>query len=157
MKTLLVMVGRTDEEWLASGIAEYVKRINRYLSFQEVVIQDVKKGKRMPEGLVKKEEGLQILKRISPGDVVVLLDEKGSVNSSRAFAIFIQKQMNSGIRNLVFVIGGAYGFSEEMYARGDYKISLSKMTFSHQMVRLIFTEQFYRAMTILNNEPYHHD
>lgn len=151
------MVGRTDENWLASGIAEYVKRINRYVPFQEIVIQDVKKGKSMPEGVVKKEEGLQILKRIGTGDVVVLLDEKGNVNSSRGFADFLQKQMNSGIRNLVFVIGGAYGFSDEVYQRSDYKISLSKMTFSHQMVRLIFTEQFYRSMTILNNEPYHHD
>lgn len=151
------MVGRTDEAWLTSGIDEYIKRINHYVPFQDIVIQDVRKGKNMPAQVVKKDEGLQILKKISPGDVVVLLDEKGSVNSSREFAAFFQKQMNSGIRNLFFIIGGAYGFSDEVYERSDFKISLSRMTFSHQMVRLIFAEQLYRAMTILNNEPYHHD
>lgn len=157
MKTILVMVGRTDEAWLASGIDEYIKRIGRYIPFQDIVVQDVRKGKNMPESVVKKEEGALILKKISPGDVLVLLDEKGAINSSRDFAGFIQKQMNSSTRNLFFVIGGAYGFSEEIYKRSDFKISLSKLTFSHQMVRLIFVEQLYRAMTILNNEPYHHD
>ncbi len=151
------MVGRTDEAWLVSGIDEYVKRIARYIPFQVIVIQDVKKGKSMPETVVKKEEGALILKKVSPGDVLVILDERGSINSSREFAGFVQKQMNSGIRNLFFVIGGAYGFSDEVYQRCDFKISLSKMTFSHQMVRLIFVEQLYRAMSILNNEPYHHD
>jgi 23S rRNA (pseudouridine1915-N3)-methyltransferase len=157
MKTILVMVGRTDEAWLSLGIDEYVKRVSRYIPFERVVIQDVKKGKSMPESVVKKEEGIQILKKIASGDVLVLLDENGALNGSRNFAGFIQKQMNSGIRNLFFVIGGAYGFSDEVYQRCDFKISLSKMTFSHQMVRLIFAEQLYRALTILNNEPYHHD
>lgn len=157
MKTFLVMVGRTDVPWLHSGIDEYVKRIGRYIPFQTVVIQDVKRSKTTPEAVLKKEEGIQILKKIAPGDVMVLLDENGTNYSSRDFAGFLQKQMNSGIRNLFFIIGGAYGFSDEVYQRCDFKLSLSKMTFSHQMVRLIFTEQLYRAMTIINNEPYHHD
>lgn len=151
------MVGRTDEAWLVSGIDEYVKRIGRYIPFQVLVIQDVKKGKSMPESVIKKEEGALILKKVFPGDVLVILDERGRINSSREFAGFVQKQMNRGIRNLFFVIGGAYGFSDEVYQRCDFKISLSKMTFSHQMVRLIFVEQLYRSMSILNNEPYHHD
>lgn len=157
MKTFLVMVGRTDAPWLYSGIDEYVKRIGRYIPFQTVVIQDVKRSKTTPEAVLKKEEGSQILKKIAPGDVVVLLDENGTNYSSRDFAGFLQKQMNSGIRNLFFIIGGAYGFSDEVYLRCDFKLSLSKMTFSHQMVRLIFAEQLYRAMTIINHEPYHHD
>ncbi len=157
MKTFLVMVGRTDVPWLYSGIDEYVKRIGRYIPFQTVVIQDIKRSKTTPEAVLKKEEGIQILKKIAPGDVVVLLDENGTNYSSRDFAGFLQKQMNSGIRNLFFIIGGAYGFSDEVYQRCDFKLSLSKMTFSHQMVRLIFTEQLYRALSIINNEPYHHD
>ncbi len=157
MKTFLVMVGRTDAPWLHSGIDEYVKRICRYIPFQVIVIQDIKKTRTTPEAVLKKEEGAQILKKIAPGDVVVLLDENGTNYSSRDFAGFLQKHMNSGIRNLFFIIGGAYGFSDEVYQRSDFKLSLSKMTFSHQMVRLIFTEQLYRAMTIINNEPYHHD
>lgn len=157
MKTVLVIVGRTDASWLHLGIDEYIKRIGRYIPFQVSVIQDVKRSKATPEAVLKKEEGVQILKKIAPGDVMVLLDENGTNFSSRDFAGFLQKQMNSGIRNLFFVIGGAYGFSDEVYQRCDFKLSLSKMTFSHQMVRLIFTEQLYRAMTIINNEPYHHD
>jgi 23S rRNA (pseudouridine1915-N3)-methyltransferase len=157
MKTHLVMVGRTDEVWLSTGIDEYFRRIGRYVAFQDVVIQDVRKGKSMPEKIVKEKEGELILKKLSGGDILVLLDEKGKLHSSREFAAFMEKQMVGGVRNLFFVIGGAYGFSDDVYKRADFKVSLSKMTFSHQMVRLIFSEQLYRAMTILNNEPYHHD
>ncbi len=151
------MVGKTDEHWLIKGMEEYFKRISRYIPIQTVVLQDVKKGKNMSESVIKKEEGNLILKKISPGDIVVLLDENGAFYSSREFAGFVQKQLNSSVRNLFFIIGGAYGFSDDVYLRCDFKISLSKMTFSHQMVRLIFSEQLYRAFSILNNEPYHHD
>ena len=111
----------------------------------------------MPEKILKEKEGELVLKQVSGGDILVLLDENGRQMASRDFSVFIQKQMLAGIRRLFFVIGGAYGFSDAVYQRADYKISLSKMTFSHQMVRLIFAEQLYRAHSILNNEPYHHD
>jgi len=157
MKTHLVMIGRTDNEWLNLGIDIYYKRINRYVPFEAIVIQDVKRGSSMPEKVLKEKEGELILKQIDTGDILVLLDENGKQMTSRDFSAFIQKQMLSGVRRLFFVVGGAYGFSDAVYKRSDFKISLSKMTFSHQMVRLIFAEQLYRAHTILNNEPYHHD
>jgi 23S rRNA (pseudouridine1915-N3)-methyltransferase len=151
------MIGKTDEAWLKTGIDDYFKRISRYIPFQDIIIQDIKKGKNMPEAVIKEREGELILKNISGADILVLLDEKGKLYSSREFAAFMEKQMLSGARNLFFVIGGAYGFSKDVYDRADALFSLSKMTFSHQMVRLIFAEQLYRANTIINNEPYHHD
>jgi 23S rRNA (pseudouridine1915-N3)-methyltransferase len=157
MKTHLVMIGRTDNAWLNAGIDEYYKRIARYAPFEPIVIQDVKRGTSMPENVLKEKEGELILRQLSAGDILVLLDERGKLMSSRDFSAFMQKQMLAGIRRLFFVIGGAYGFSDAVYQRSDFKISLSKMTFSHQMVRLIFAEQLYRAHSILNNEPYHHD
>ena len=157
MKTYLVMVGATGEKWLETGISDYFGRIERYIPFQTIIIEDIKKGKKMPESLIKEKEGELILKKITQSDILVLLDEKGKMFSSRDFSLFMEKQMSAGIRNIFFVIGGAYGFSEEVYNRCNFKISLSAMTFSHQMVRLIFAEQLYRAMTIINNEPYHHD
>lgn len=157
MKTHLLMIGRTDEAWLGTGIAEYFKRITRYIPFQDMVIADIKKSKNTTESIVKEKEGELILKQVSVGDILVLLDENGKQFTSREFSSFMEKQMVGGVRNLFFVIGGAYGFSEAVYARADHKLGLSRMTFSHQMVRLIFAEQLYRAMTILKNEPYHHD
>ncbi|ASB48508.1 23S rRNA (pseudouridine(1915)-N(3))-methyltransferase RlmH [Alkalitalea saponilacus] len=157
MKTYLVMVGRTSDPWLNTGISDYFKRISRYIPFQDIVIPDIKKAKNLSENLLKEKEGEVILKNILPGDVLVILDEKGREFTSRQFAQWMEKQMASGIKNLWFVIGGAYGFSPEVYKRADFKISLSQMTFSHQMVRLFFAEQLYRSLTILNNEPYHHD
>jgi 23S rRNA (pseudouridine1915-N3)-methyltransferase len=151
------MVGRTDDEWLKIGITVYVKRILRYIPFQFTVVPDVKNGKSLPLQVLKEREGEALLKFFSPGDVVVLLDEKGKYFASRELASFMEKQMLSGAKNLFFVIGGAYGFSDAVYQRAGVKMSLSRMTFSHQMVRLIFAEQLYRAMTIINNEPYHHD
>ena len=157
MKTHLVMVGATDERWLDTGIQDYIGRICKYIPFQTILINDIKKGVKMSEQFIKEKEGELILKKIAPSDILVLLDEKGKMFSSRDFASFMEKQMGSGIRNIFFVIGGAYGFSDEVYRRCNFKVSLSAMTFSHQMVRLIFAEQLYRAMTIINNEPYHHD
>ncbi|WP_462319657.1 23S rRNA (pseudouridine(1915)-N(3))-methyltransferase RlmH [Marinilabilia sp.] len=157
MKVLLLMVGKTSEKWLHEGIESYFGRLNHYLPFEARVLPDIKNaGKIKPEAL-KKMEGEAILKTIDKSDSLILLDEGGKQFSSRNFAGFMEKQMLAGTRSLVFVIGGAWGFSEEVYNRSNSRISLSKMTFSHQMVRLIFAEQLYRAMTILKNEPYHHD
>ncbi|GAO30964.1 23S rRNA (pseudouridine(1915)-N(3))-methyltransferase RlmH [Geofilum rubicundum] len=146
MKTYLVMIGRTDNAWLNAGVEEYYKRIARYAPFEPIVIQDIRRGASMPEKVLKDKEGALILKQLSGGDILVLLDEKGRQMSSREFSVFVQKQMLAGIRRLFFIIGGAYGFSDAVYQRADYQISLSKMTYSHQMVRLIFAEQLYRPI-----------
>jgi 23S rRNA (pseudouridine1915-N3)-methyltransferase len=157
MKVLLVMVGKTSGKWLQQGIDEYVNRLSHYLPFDIKILADVKNAGKFNPDSIKQQEGEIILKSLQGGDRVVLLDENGKNYSSRDFSGFVEKQMNSGVKRLVFVIGGAWGFSDDVYQRADNKLSLSPMTFSHQMVRLIFTEQLYRAMTILKNEPYHHD
>ncbi len=157
MKILLVMVGKTSSGWLQKGVNEYFSRLKHYLPFEEMVLPDVKNARNMLATELKKQEGQLILKTVAPSDLLILLDEGGKTFSSRGFSDFLQKQMLSGVRRLVFVIGGAWGFSEEVSQRAGKKISLSQMTFSHQMVRLIFAEQLYRALTILKGEPYHHD
>jgi len=135
---------------------DYSKRLGHYIQFEMNVIPDIKNAKNLSETLQKKAEGDEILKRINASETLILLDENGKSYSSEKFSEFLQKKMNSGLKNLVFVIGGPYGFSDEIYDRANGKISLSSMTFSHQMVRLFFIEQLYRAFTILRNEPYHH-
>lgn len=155
MTITLIAIGKTDNEQLNSLIQIYLNRLKHYINFNFILIPDIKR-KNLSEALQKKLEGEQILKNLLPGDEVILLDEKGKEYTSEKFADFLQKNMNRGIRNLVFVIGGPYGFSDEVYERVNGKISLSAMTFSHQMVRLFFIEQVYRAFTILRNEPYHH-
>lgn len=155
MTITLIAIGRTDNEQLNSLIQIYLNRLKHYINFNFIIIPDIKR-KNLNEALQKKLEGEQILKNLSPGDEVVLLDEKGKGYTSEKFADFLQKNMNRSVRNLVFVIGGPYGFSDEIYEKANGKISLSSMTFSHQMVRLFFVEQVYRAFTILRNEPYHH-
>lgn len=137
-------------------IDDYVNRLKFYISFTLEVIPDIKNAKNLSEDNQKKLEGDEILKRINPGDELILLDENGKSFTSEGFSELLQKKMNSGLKNLIFVIGGPYGFSDAVYARATSKISLSKMTFSHQMIRLFFVEQIYRAFTILRNEPYHH-
>ncbi len=156
MKITLYAIGKTDNKQLQVLIEEYRKRLGFYVSFEMETIPDVKNAKNLSEALQKQAEGDEILKRISTADILILLDEKGKNHSSETFADFLQKKMNSGLKNLVFVIGGPYGFSEAVYERANGKLSLSAMTFSHQMVRLFFVEQLYRAFTILRNEPYHH-
>ncbi len=156
MQIKLIVVGKTIKRFLIEGEKEYDKRLKHYIKVQELVIPELKKAKNLSEQQIKEREGELILAKVDKGDYVVLLDEKGSEFTSVGFSDFIQKQLNSGVKNLVFVVGGAYGFSDEVYDRGNKKIALSKMTFSHQMVRLIFKEQLYRAFTILRNEPYHH-
>lgn len=137
-------------------IDDYVNRLKFYISFTLEVIPDIKNAKNLSEDNQKKLEADEILKRINPGDELILLDENGKSFTSEGFSELLQKKMNSGLKNLIFVIGGPYGFSDAVYARATSKISLSKMTFSHQMIRLFFVEQIYRAFTILRNEPYHH-
>lgn len=157
MKICLVVIGKTDEAYLQKGIEIFLKRIPHYLPFELMVIPDLKNTKNLSQELQKEKEGELILQQISASDEVILLDEHGAGFTSVTFARFLEKKMLSGLRRLVFVIGGPYGFSDAVYKRSDSSLSLSKMTFSHQMVRLIFAEQLYRALTILKGEPYHHE
>lgn len=156
MTITLIAIGKTDDKELNILIEAYKKRLSFYVKFNFEVIQDIKNVKNLSEKQQKEKEGALILKKLQTSDVLVLLDENGKQFGSVGFSEYLQKQMNSGLKNLVFVIGGPYGFSEEIYKRAQGKISLSKMTFSHQMVRLFFIEQLYRGFTILKNEPYHH-
>ncbi|MBI9055660.1 MAG: 23S rRNA (pseudouridine(1915)-N(3))-methyltransferase RlmH [Bacteroidales bacterium] len=157
MKIKLILIGKTDSKYLNEGNAEYQKRLKHYIPTDIIVIPDIKNSKNLSELEQKKKEGDLILNQIKEGDLVILLDENGKQFSSVEFSRFIEKQTISGLKNLVFVVGGPYGFSDEVYKKASSNISLSRMTFSHQMVRLIFLEQLYRAMTIIKGEPYHHN
>jgi len=156
MTIKLLGIGKTDDKTLQNLTDVYVNRLQFYNKFEIELIPDLKKVKNLDENQQKQKEGELILNKITTSDFVVLLDENGKQISSVGFSEFIQKRFNSGLKQVIFVIGGPYGFSNDVYNRADSKISLSKMTFSHQMVRLFFTEQLYRAFTILKNEPYHH-
>ncbi|MBI9067896.1 MAG: 23S rRNA (pseudouridine(1915)-N(3))-methyltransferase RlmH [Salinivirgaceae bacterium] len=156
MKALLLVIGKTDDNYLNEGITKYSGRITRYMPFELEVVPDIKNNKNLSENQQKEKEGELLLKKILPGDFVVLLDEKGKHQSSVEFANWLNTIFVMSYKRIVFIIGGPYGFSKNVYEKSNAKISLSKMTFSHQMVRLIFTEQFYRAHTILKGEPYHH-
>ncbi len=156
MKITLLVIGKTDKDFVIKGIEEYEKRLTRYVPFEMVVIPDIKNTKNMSEQQQKQKEGALILSKIKPTDTLLLLDENGKTFSSVQFSQFIEQKMINSNKNIVFVIGGPYGFSDEVYQAAQGKISLSKMTFSHQMIRMIFVEQLYRAMTIIKGEPYHH-
>lgn len=156
MQIRLLAIGKTDHAAIQELIDEYSKRLGFYIKFDLEIIPDIKNTKSLSEEMQKEKEGEQILKKLTNSDELVILDEQGKQYSSVDFAEFLQKKMNSGLKQLVFVIGGPYGFSQEVYGRANGKISLSKMTFSHQMVRPFFIEQLYRGYTILRNEPYHH-
>lgn len=156
MTITLLAIGKTDNKNLIQLIDEYSNRLKHYVKFNFTVIPDIKNSKNLSESQQKDKEGELILSKVSTSDVLVLLDENGKQHSSVDFSSYLQKHMNSGIKNLVFVIGGPYGFSDTVYQRANGKLGLSKMTFSHQMVRLFFIEQLYRGFTILRNEPYHH-
>lgn len=156
MNIKLIAIGKTDNKSLQALIDEYSKRLSFYIKFDLEIIPDIKNVKNLSENQQKEKEGELILAKITPTDQMILLDENGSTFSSMKFADYLQKKMNSGVKTLVFVIGGPYGFSEEVYKKSQGKVSLSEMTFSHQMVRLFFIEQLYRGFTILRNEPYHH-
>lgn len=157
MKAVLLTVGKTDINSIAKEIDVYTKRIGYYLPFTMEIIPDIKNRKNLSKDLQKLKEGEFILNKVSNTDYVILLDEGGRLFDSNQFAQHIEKKKNSITHNIVFIIGGPYGFSDAVRARANEKISLSKMTFTHQMVRLIFVEQLYRAMTILKNERYHHN
>ncbi|MDR0604211.1 MAG: 23S rRNA (pseudouridine(1915)-N(3))-methyltransferase RlmH [Bacteroidales bacterium] len=156
MKVKLLSIGKTEEKYLKEGIDIYCKKLKHYFPFEYEELPPLKQTRNLSLDEQKKREGEVILKKISLSDTVVLLDETGLQYSSIDFSAFIQHQMMQGSKQLLFIIGGTYGFSQELYQRKDYLISLSSMTFSYQMVRLIFLEQLYRAATLLKNEPYHH-
>ena len=157
MKFILLVVGKTVEKHYITAIADYVERTKHYTSFNMEVIPELKNTKSLSMEQQKEKEGELILKALQPGDVVVLLDEHGKEFRSVEFANWIERKMHTVNKRLVFIIGGPYGFAPSVYAAAQEKISLSKMTFSHQMIRLIFVEQLYRALSILNNSPYHHE
>ena len=157
MKIELAVIGKTSIGYLKQGIDEYIKRLKHYVPFEIKYIDDIKNTKNISEDQQKRTEGTKILSLLDKSDFVVLLDEHGKEYTSIQYSSYIQKRMLSGAKKVVFVIGGPYGFSQEVYARANDKISFSKMTFNHEMIRLIFTEQLYRAYTIINHEPYHHE
>ncbi len=157
MKVKLLQVGKTEDNYLETGVNEYKKRLKHYVNCEEITIKTPSNAGRQGQEAQKLAEGKEILKILTPGERLVLLDEKGKEYSSREFATFIEKAGVGAVKSMVFVIGGPYGFSEEVYAKADARLSLSRMTFSHQMVRLFFWEQLYRAFTIIKGEKYHHD
>lgn len=150
-------MGRTDVAWVRTGLELYVSRLKHYIPFSMVELPELKNVSAMSKDQIKVREGELLLAQVRPADEVILLDEHGKEYRSLDFARYIEDRMSRGGRDMVFVIGGAYGFSDAVYSRADGKMSLSKMTFSHQMVRTIFAEQLYRAFTIIKGEPYHHE
>lgn len=157
MKVELICIGKTSKSFLEEGENEYLKRLKRYLKFQKIELPDIKMAKNASETSIKQKEAELFFQKIDASDFVVLLDEKGKIFSSVKFANYLQQLFNRGGHKIVFLIGGPYGFHETIYDRANAKLSLSSMTFSHQMIRMLFLEQFYRAMTILKGEPYHHE
>ena len=157
MKIVLAVVGKTTNGYLRQGIDEYTSRLSHYIPFSIEYIDDAKNTRKHSEQQQKTAEGKSILAMLDKGDYVVLLDEHGKEFTSVQFSKYIEKRMASGVRRMVLVVGGPYGFSQDVYDRANELLSLSKMTFPHEMIRLIFTEQLYRAMTIINHEPYHHE
>ena len=157
MKITLLTIGKTDDKYLLQGMEKYLKRLKHYLVFKLIELPELRNTKNLSEDQQKSKEAELIFKNISATDQLVLLDENGSAFSSMQFSGFLNKKMSGSVQHLVFVVGGPYGFSNEVYNRAHEKISLSRMTFSHQMVRLFFIEQVYRALTIMKGEPYHHE
>ena len=156
MRISFICIGKTDDKHIIQGIETYLKRLKHYIGFQMISLPDIKNSKHLSQEQQKQKEGQLILKQVAPQDVVVLLDERGKELSSVAFAGELEKHMLASVSHLIYIVGGPYGFDEAVYQRANAKMSLSKLTFSHQMVRLFFVEQVYRAMTIIRGEPYHH-
>lgn len=156
MEIQLLTIGKTNQSYIQNGIEDFYNRLKRYISYRIISLNDIKNSKSLTEQQQKEKEGDLILHHLSPSDYCVLLDERGTEYTSVKFAEFLKKNMNSGKKRIIFIVGGPYGFSEQVYRRADALFSLSKMTFTHEMVRLFFTEQLYRAMTIIRGEPYHH-
>ncbi len=157
MKIELLVVGKTSIGYIKQGIDEYVGRLKHYVAFEIKYVDDIKNTKNISEDQQKQNEGKKILSMMAKSDFVVLLDERGKEYTSIEYSTYIQKRMLSGAKKVIFVIGGPHGFSPDVYSRANDKISFSKMTFNHEMIRLFFTEQLYRAYTIINHEPYHHE
>ena len=157
MNIKLVVVGKTEEKYLKDGIDIFEKRLKFYIPYEMIIIPSLKDTKNLSPQMVKEREGELIIKQVSKADKVVLFDEMGEEFRSIEYANFLQKNMNAGIKTMCFVVGGAFGFSDEVYKIANLKIAMSKMTFSHQMIRLMIVEQLYRAFTILKNEPYHNE
>ena len=157
MTIQFIVIGKTDGKYFNEAIDDYSNRLRRYIRFDMQVIPDIRNAKNLTFAQQKEREGELILKSLQPGDCVVLLDERGKEMTSTAFADYLERKMHTVPKRLVFIVGGPYGFSDAVYAAAAEKMSLSKMTFSHQMVRLFFVEQVYRAFTIMRGEPYHHD
>lgn len=157
MDIVLLTVGKTTINYIKEGISEYCKRLKRFMPYSIIELADARRAGKVSEAEQKEAEGTGILKAVCDSDFVVLLDENGKEFSSREFALYLERLMSSGRKRTVFVVGGPYGFSESVYARSDAKMSLSRMTFNHEMVRLFFTEQIYRGISILHGLPYHHD
>ncbi|HLU86499.1 MAG TPA: 23S rRNA (pseudouridine(1915)-N(3))-methyltransferase RlmH [Taishania sp.] len=157
MKVTFLCIGKTGKKFLEEGENEYLNRLKHYTKIERIELPDLKHAKKLTKEQIKKEEGQLFLSKIPSGDELILLDERGMHFSSVEFAQFLDKKNIQGLKGVTFLVGGAYGFSDEVYARANAKISLSKMTFSHQMIRMIFFEQLYRAYTILKGEPYHHE
>lgn len=157
MRITLLAIGKTDDNYVLEGVEKYLKRLKHYIKIEIQIIPDLKKTKNLSEDEQKAKEAELFLKNIQSQDDVVVLDERGTELSSLQFADFLNKKMIASVQHLVFLIGGPYGFDKTVYSRANYKISLSKMTFSHQMIRLFFVEQIYRSFTILKGEPYHHE
>jgi 23S rRNA (pseudouridine1915-N3)-methyltransferase len=157
MKIALLQTGKTNEKHIADGVDTYSLRIRRYSGFEIVTVQDIKNTRNMPGDEIKIKEGARILDAVAKDDYVVLLDERGKEFNTFEFASWLEKRLSLSPKRILFVIGGAWGFSEKVYSRADFTLSLSKMTFPHQLVRLLFTEQLYRAFTVIKGEPYHHE
>ena len=157
MDICVLSIGKTSSYWISQGLDIFEKRIPKYVKFSSIIIPDIKKGNAISKENIKEEEGKFILSHLNASDFVALMDERGKEFTSREFSDWIQKQMNSGRKRMIFIIGGPYGFSQKVYDRADIKICLSRMTFTHEMARTFALEQIYRAMTILRGEPYHHD
>jgi 23S rRNA (pseudouridine1915-N3)-methyltransferase len=157
MKIAIIQTGKTNEKHIAEGVEIYSSRIKKYTGFEIITIPDLKNTRNMPGHEQKTKEGNKILQSVSKEDYIVLLDERGKELTTAEFAEWLEKKNSGSIKRLVFIIGGAWGFSEEVYTRADIMLSLSKMTFPHQLVRLLFSEQLYRAFTIIKGEPYHHE
>ena len=155
MNIKLILVGKTEDKYLLEGIEIFEKRLKNYINYEQIIIPQLKETKNLSPQIIKDKEGELILKHIVKYDKIILFDEKGLEFTSMDYSVFLQKHMNAGVKNLCFVVGGAFGFSDEVYKKADQKVALSKMTFSHQMIRLLIAEQIYRAFTILKNEPYH--
>lgn len=157
MEISLLVIGKTSISYIKEGISEYCKRLSRYVKYSIIELPDIRKSGKLSESEQKSAEGVIIMREISENDYVILLDERGKEYTSRDFAGWLERLMAAGRKRIVFIVGGPYGFSQEVYSRGDAMLSMSKMTFNHEMVRLFFTEQLYRGVAILNGLPYHHD